>query len=119
MPSPFDRASSSIGVTVVTSGTVAEQAAEVAVMRLEPALHDHEPGDECPACAAAGDIRAMLFDLLQDLRSGRRTPFTRVIVDASRLRHPQRVIDRLDPQAPATALRDHTVARSFHLAQVI
>lgn len=116
---PFDRATSSIGVTVVTSDAPPEQAADVALIRLEPARHDHSPGQECIACASAGDVRAMLFDLLQDVRAGRREPFSRVVVDASRLKDPQPVIDRLDPHAPAVGLRDHTVARSFHLTRVI
>jgi hypothetical protein len=110
---------SSIGVTVVTTGIVPDQAEDIAVIRLEPALHEHPPGQECPACATRSDVRAMLFDLLQERRSGARKPFMRVIVDASRLRDPQRIIDRLDPHAPALGLRDHTVARSFHLTRVI
>ena len=116
---PFDKATSSIGVTVVTSDAVPPQPEDVAVIRLEPALHEHPPGAECVACAAAGDIRAMLFDLLQDVRAGRRRRFARVVVDAHRLGNPQAVVDRLDPHAPATGLRDHTVARSFHLTRVI
>ncbi|HHY50006.1 MAG TPA: hypothetical protein GYA10_09695, partial [Alphaproteobacteria bacterium] len=62
---PFDRAASSIGVTVVTSEAVGEQPDDVAVIRLAPAPHEHPLGHECVACATAGDIRAMLFDLLQ------------------------------------------------------
>ncbi|HHY50348.1 MAG TPA: GTP-binding protein, partial [Alphaproteobacteria bacterium] len=56
---------------------------------------------------------------LQQLRRGNRRPFSRVVVDAHRLRHPEAVVERLDPRAPAIGLRDHTVARSFHLAEVI
>ena len=93
---PFDRASSSIGVTVVTSDAVTEQPDDVALIRLEPSLHDHPQGQECIACATAIDVRAMLFDLLQQRRAGGRD-FTRVVIDASRLRDPQPVIDRLDP----------------------
>jgi G3E family GTPase len=109
---PFDRATSSIGVTVVTSDAVPDQPHE-------PALHDHPAGAECVACAARGDVRAMLFDLLTSVRSGSRQPVTRVVIDASRLRDPQPIIDRLDPHSPAIGLRDHTVARSFHLTRVI
>jgi hypothetical protein len=116
---PFDKATSSIGVTVVTSDAVPEQPDDVALLRLEPALHDHPPGAECVACAARGDIRAMLFDLLHEARTGSRKPFSRVVIDASRLRDPQPVIDRLDPHSPAIGLRDHTVAKSFHLTRVI
>ena len=116
---PFDRPSGSIGVTVVTSDSVPAQPPDVALIRLEPARHEHPPGTECLACAAAGDVRAMLFDLLQEVRAGARQQFTGVVVDAHRLRDPQAVIDRLDPHAPALGLRDHTVARSFHLSRVI
>jgi hypothetical protein len=119
MSTPFDRTTSSIGVTIVTSDTVPDQEGDVAVLRLEPALHEHPAGQECVACATASDVRAMLFDLLQEMRAGRRGRFTSVVIDAHRLRDPQPVIDRLDPHAPAIGLRDHTVARSFHLTRVI
>lgn len=119
MSTPFDRASSSIPVTVVTSDSVRDQPGDVVVLRLEPALHDHPAGQECVACAARADIRAMLFDLLQEVRAGVREPFHQVVIDAHRLADPQAVIVRLDPHAPATGLRDHTVARSFHLTRVI
>jgi G3E family GTPase len=116
---PFDKATSSIPVTIVTSDAVAEQPEDVALIRLEPALHEHPPGGECVACAARGDVRAMLFDLLASARAGGRKPFNRVVIDASRLRDPQPIIDRLDPHSPAIGLRDHTVAKSFHLTRVI
>ena len=119
MSTPFDKATSSIGVTVVTSDAVGDQPADVALIRLEPALHDHPQGQECVACAAAGDVRAMLFDLLHQQRAGTRPPFSRVVIDASRLSDPQRIIDRLDPHSPAVGMRDFTVARSFHLSRVI
>jgi hypothetical protein len=119
MSTPFDKATSSIGVTIVTSDAVTEQPDDVAVIHLEPALHEHPPGQECVACATRADVRAMLFDLLQESRTGARKPFNRVIIDAHRLRDPQRIVDRLDPHAPAIGLRDHTVARSFHLTRVI
>jgi hypothetical protein len=118
MTTPFDKASASYEVTVVTSDAVPPQPDDVAVIRIAPTLHDHPQGSECIACAAAGDVRAMLFDLLASVRAGGRKPFGRVIIDASRLRDPQPVIDRLSPQSPAVGLRDFTVARSFHLARV-
>lgn len=119
MTTPFDRSTSSIGVTVVTSDAVGEQPESVAVLRLDPAPHNHPAGQECIACAAAVDVRAMLFDLLQQRRNGQRPPFEAVVIDAHALTDPQQVIDRLDPHAPAIGLRDHTVARSFHLSRVI
>ena len=105
-------------VTVVTHGPVpADPSGAPAAPR--PALHEHEPGDECVACAARGDIRAMLFDLLQSSRSDQR-PITSVLVDATDLKDAQPVIDRIERgKLPAFGLRDHTVARSFHLAKVI
>jgi hypothetical protein len=116
--SPFDPAPASIPVTVFTHGPVAAEPG-ARLLHLEPALHEHVPGDECVACAARGDIRAILFDLLQMSRSDLR-PLTAVIVDASDLRDAQPVIDRLERgKVPAFGLRDHTVARSFHLSRVV
>ena len=118
---PFDKAASSIPVTVVTtadSGRVAEPGA--AVLRLEPALHEHEPGSECIACAARGDIRALLFDLLQRSREPGSNPVLSVVIDALALSNAKPIIDRLEKgTVPAFGLRDHTVARSFHLSRVI
>src|SRR5262245_47649677 len=119
MSTPFEPAASSIPVTVVTHGaTPTEPGARV--LHLEPALHEHEPGSECVACAARGDIRALLFDLLQRSREPGNNPVLSVIVDASDLRDAKPVIDRLEKGVvPAFGLRDHTVARSFHLSRVI
>jgi hypothetical protein len=115
---PFEPLPASVPVTVLTHGPLpAEPGARM--LHLEPALHEHAPGGECIACAARGDIRAMLFDLLQASRSDRR-PLTSVVVDASDLKDPQAIIDRLEAgKLPAFGLRDHTVARSFHLAKVV
>jgi len=120
MSTPFDKASSSIPVTVVTTpGAAAFAHPGDKVVRLEPALHEHLAGDECVACAARGDIRALLFDLLQTSRTEQR-PLTAVVVDASALKDPQPVIARLETGVvPAFGLRDHTVLRSFHLSRVI
>ena len=120
MSTPFDKASSSIPVTVVTTRG-AEKFADpgAKLLHLEPALHEHLAGDECVACAARGDIRAMLFDLLQTSRTEQR-PLTSVVVDASALKDPRPIITRLETGgAPAFGLRDHTVLRSFHLSRVI
>lgn len=121
MSTPFDSTSSSIPVTVVTQAEAlrfAEQGA--AHIRLEPALHEHDPGSECVACAARGDIRALLFDLLQRSRLPGENPVLSVVVDASQLSDPKPIIDRLEKGVvPAFGLRDHTVARSFHLSRVI
>lgn len=116
MSNPYEPVATPIPVTVVTSGPVSPQEGEH-LIRLDPALHDHPPGQECIACATAGDIRAQLFDLLQQRRAGTVPPFTRVLIDATRLRDPQSVVARFD--APALGLRDHTVAKSFRVAGVI
>jgi hypothetical protein len=120
MSTPFDKAVSSIPVTVVTTADARQHVDPGAkLLRLEPALHEHDPGTECIACAARGDIRALLFDLLQTSRGDQR-PLTAVIVDASALRDPRPIIDRLQSGVvPAFGLRDHTVLRSFHLSRVI
>ena len=121
MRTPFDSAAASIPVTVVTSSAALPQVElGAARIKLEPALHDHVPGSECVACAARGDIRALLFDLLQRSREPGSNPVLSVVVDASRVRDPRPIIDRLEKNVvPAFGLRDHTVARSFHLSRVI
>jgi hypothetical protein len=118
MSTPFDSAKSSIPVTIVTHGTIPPRDDETALLHLDPALHDHDAGTECIACAASGDVRAMLFDLLTASRQDRR-PLHGVIIDASDLKDAKPVIDKLDPHTAAIGLRDHTVLRSFHLSRVI
>ena len=115
---PFDRAGSSIPVTVVTRGPLPARAEGTALLQLDPALHEHAPGTECVACAAAGDVRAMLFDLLTQSRQERQ-PLQGVVIDASRLADPAAVTAKLDRATPAIGLRDHTVLRSFHLSAVL
>jgi G3E family GTPase len=115
---PFDRATSSIPVTIVTHGPMPARDDETALLHLDPALHDHAAGAECVACAAAGDVRAMLFDLLTASRQEKRRLHA-VIIDASDLTDAQPVIAKLDPHTAAHGLRDHTVLRSFHLSRVI
>jgi hypothetical protein len=115
---PFDSAGSSIPVTVVTKGDVPPEDKGQQVLVLDPALHDHPAGQECVACAAAIDIRAKLFDVLQQARADGH-PLHSVVVDARQLKTPQTIVDRLNPQSPAVGLRDHTVMKSFHLARVL
>jgi hypothetical protein len=120
MSTPYDKAASSIPVTVVTTPGAEKYAPPGAkLLHLEPALHEHDAGTECVACAARGDIRAILFDLLQTSRAEQR-PLTAVVVDASDLNNAEPIIDRLEAgTVPAFGLRDHTVLRSFHLSRVI
>jgi hypothetical protein len=117
---PYDRTSLSIPVTVVTNAAALKFVEPGArILHLEPALHDHPAGSECVACAARGDVRALLFDLLQKARSEQR-PLTAVVVDASDLKDSKPIIARLETGAvPAFGLRDHTVLRSFHLSRVL
>lgn len=125
MTTPFDRASKGIAVTVVTGASnlplpldsLARGTSlnDMAVVRLGGPLHSHTGGDTCIACASAGDVRLALFDLLQTPKRP-----TRVVVDARGVADPTQVIERLIPgRQPAAALRDHTVARSFHLFEVV
>lgn len=115
---PFDKATSSIPVTIVTHGPLPSRDDETALIRINPALHGHVPGTECVACAAAGDVRAMLFDVLTEARQEKR-PLHAVVIDATAITDTQPVIDKLAPHSAAHGLRDHTVLRSFHLSRVI
>ena len=115
---PFDKASSSIPVTIVTHGPMPARDDDSALIHLDPALHDHAPGSECVACAAAGDVRAMLFDLLTESRQEKRR-LQSVIIDARDVKNTLPIVAKLDPHTSAIGLRDHTVLRSFHLSRVI
>ena len=77
--------------------------------------HGHADGDTCPACSAQTDVRAQLFNLLEEVRRGMRPEFSRVVVDASAVRNPAQVVAALRGELPAMALRDHQVARRFVL----
>lgn len=115
---PFDKATSSIPVIIVTHGPMPVRDEDSALIHLDPALHDHAPGSECVACAAAGDVRAMLFDLLTESRQEKRR-LQSVIIDARDVKDTLPIVARLDPHTSAIGLRDHTVLRSFHLSRVI
>ncbi len=80
--------------------------------------HGHADGVACLACAGRGDVRAILFDLLEEVRLGLRPAFTSVVVDASAVVEPGKVVEALTGKLQATALRDHTVARRFYLVGV-
>lgn len=130
MSTPFDRSARAIPVTIVTgSGTGAlpldrlagsVPATEVALVRPPQSAHEHSDGVECIACQTRGDVRAILFELLQEQRLGHRPPFSLVVLDLRGMGDLQRSIDRLIPgRQPAGAMRDHTVAKSFHLLKVV
>lgn len=79
--------------------------------------HGHADGQSCVACASQTDVRALLYNLLEEERLGRRPAFSRVLVDASGVTDSEQVIAALTGKLPATALRDHVVARTFKLEQ--
>lgn len=116
MSSPFDTGKS-IPVTIVTGGAVFALQSDAALIRMaRDSGHGHDAGVVCVACAGRVEIRALLFELLEGARQGLRPPFTSVVVDVSALDDAQPVIDAIAGRLPATAFRDHTVARNFHLA---
>jgi hypothetical protein len=125
--SPFARREKSIPVTVVTGGrSVVDDLLAVpgnrqaAVIRLNPEDHGHPPGTECLVCSTRGDIRALLFDLQEAARQGLREPFSSVIVDATGVADIAPMVDRIVPgRLPAFGLRDHAVAKNFHLGSVV
>ena len=61
-------------------------------------------------------MRALLYDLLEEVKRGMRPAFSKVLVDASALPDPSVVVAALTGKLPAQALRDHSVARLFYLA---
>ena len=114
VPSPFTPLSPPVPVIVIGPGETLPALGQTdARIIMEPAPHTHE-GDTCIACAATGDVRARLFDLIQSLRSGDIPAFTRVIIDA-RQRDDAPDLRALIPpgQRPLNGMRDMTVARSF------
>lgn len=113
---PFARRKEPIPVVVWTRP--GERPADAEVIVLGRGAHDHAPGTECVACNSVGDVRAHLFELGEQIRLGDVALPARVIVDASRVRDAQTVVDAVAGKLPATALRDHTVARNFRLVGV-
>lgn len=121
-PAPYARRQRSIPVTVVTDRTALGRfgGRDTAVVRLDPPLHAHEPGTACLACESRGNVRMLLFELQERLGRGMVEPFVRVVVDATDAADTQAVADALVPgRLPAFGLRDHAVARNFHLEEII
>ncbi|WP_338723649.1 hypothetical protein [Devosia sp. XK-2] len=107
-----------IPVTLMTEpGQFASLDADTALVRL-PANsgHGHADGDVCVACSGQTDVRALLYNLLEEHRRNMRPAFSRVVVDASAVADKGQVVAALSGRLPAQALRDHTVARMFYLA---
>lgn len=120
--SPYARRARSVPVTVVTDKAALSRfgGRDTALVHLDPPLHAHEPGTECVACESRGNVRVLLFELDEKLSRGMIDPFTRVVVDATEAADPAAVADALVPgRLPAFGLRDHAVARNFHLEEVI
>lgn len=121
-PAPFARRATSVPVIVVTDKAALSRfgGRDTAVVHLDTPLHAHDPGTECIACESRGNVRVLLFELQEKVRLGMAEPFIRVVVDASDVADRAAVADAIVPgKLPAFGLRDHTVARNFHLAEVI
>src|SRR3954464_13255434 len=86
-----------IPVTLVTTaGRLVSLDRGAALVRLTANTgHGHADGLQCVACARRGDVRAILFDLLEEVRLGMRPAFTSVVVDASVVVEPGKVVDAL------------------------
>lgn len=107
-----------IPVTLITEpGQLLALDADTALLRL-PANsgHGHDDGASCIACAMRTDVRALLFDMAEEVKLGLRPEFSKVVVDASAVTDPSKVVAALTGKLPAHALRDHTVSRLFYLA---
>lgn len=74
----------------------------------------------CLCCTATSDIRTSLFELQEMAGRAESGRFDRVVVETTGLADPAPIVNSLIPGgAPATGFRDHAVARSFRLANVI
>ena len=107
-----------IPVTLISDrGKLVPLDGDTALIRL-PANsgHGHSDGDVCIACAGITDVRALLYNLLEEHRRNMRPAFKRVVVDASAVADASQVAAALTGKLPAQPLRDHTVARMFYLA---
>lgn len=121
-PAPFARRARSVPVVVVTDRAALARfgGRETALVRLDAPLHPHEPGTECMACDSRGDVRVLLFELQEKARLGMVPPFERVVVDATDAPDREAIAAALIPgRLPAFGLRDHAVARNFHLEEVV
>jgi hypothetical protein len=114
---PFASSRVIVPVIVVTAGDVVAPPGAALVTIEDAGSHEHS-GAECLVCNTRGNIRVLLFELLERARTGAVPEFSSVVVDASRAADPRAVIDALVPgRLPAFGMRDHTVARSFRLAE--
>ena len=115
MNAPFAAVGRTIPVAVVTEGTLSVPQGAT-VLTIEDAAGHHHSGGECLVCSTRGNIRVLLFELLEQARIGAVPLPSAVVVDARRAIDPRAIVDALVPgKLPAFGLRDHTVARSFRL----
>lgn len=74
----------------------------------------------CICCTATSDIRVSLFDLHEAWRRGGVPPISQVVIETTGLADPAPIINSIIPGgAPVVGLRDHVVARHFHLGRVV
>ena len=74
----------------------------------------------CLCCTAGSDIRTSLFELHEMVQRQLGRSFSRVIVETTGLADPAPVVNQLiSGGSHVTGLRDHVVARRFHLAGLV
>lgn len=74
----------------------------------------------CICCTATSDIRSSLSELHEARIRGDIPLVSRVVIETTGLADPAPIINSIIPGgAPAMGLRDHVVARHFHLARVV
>ncbi|OJF89771.1 CobW family GTP-binding protein [Pararhizobium antarcticum] len=74
----------------------------------------------CICCTATSDIRSALSELHDARLRGDIPSVSRVVIETTGLADPAPIINSIIPGgAPAIGLRDHVVARHFHLARVV
>ena len=74
----------------------------------------------CICCTATSDIRSSLSELHEARLRGDIPPVSRVVIETTGLADPAPIINSIIPGgSPAMGLRDHVVARHFHLARVV
>ncbi|WP_172965717.1 GTP-binding protein [Agrobacterium sp. FDAARGOS_525] len=74
----------------------------------------------CICCTATSDIRTSLYELHQAILEGVMPDVSRVVIETTGLADPAPIINSLIASGtPALGLRDHIVARHFHLSGVV
>jgi len=74
----------------------------------------------CICCTATSDIRTSLYELHQAVLEGVMPDVSRVVIETTGLADPAPIINSLIAGGtPALGLRDHIVARHFHLSGVV